>query len=56
MNSRYYIYETVIAPNPDDDSTSPLQLLGSFNSDTNAKKLLNSFISQYIPSFVSNIR
>ena len=56
MNNRYYIYDTIIAPNPEDDSISPMDLLKAFNSDSNAKALLLSFISQFIPSYPSTIR
>lgn len=44
MNNRRYIYDTVIAPNPDDDSTSPLSLLSAFVQDSNAKAQLSTFI------------
>jgi len=56
MNNRYYIYETIIAPNPQDDSISPISLLNTFKSDSNAKALLLSFIPQFISSYTSTIR
>ena len=45
MNSRMYIYDTMIAPNPDDDSTRPFSLLRTFRKDSNAKNMLKEFIS-----------
>ena len=56
MNNRYYIYDTIIAPNSDDDSIAPVYQLTSFNSDSNAKALLLTFIPQFIPSYPSTIR
>jgi len=56
MNNRYYIYDTIIAPNPEDDSIAPIDQLSSFNSNSNAKALLLTFIPQFIPSYPSTIR
>lgn len=40
MKSRHYIYDTLIAPNRLDDTTSPITLLRNFKNDINAKKTL----------------
>jgi hypothetical protein len=55
MNNRYYIYETVIAPNPSDDSQSPLSLLTAFANNANAQATLAQFVPQYIPSYQSQV-
>ena len=56
MNNRYYIYDTIVAPNPTDDLTPPLTLLYKFLTDTNAQAMLALFITQYIPSYPSTVR
>jgi hypothetical protein len=56
MNNRYYIYDTLIAPNPSDDSISPYSLLSSFVQDTNAKAQLVQFMHNYVSTYNSNVR
>lgn len=40
MNKRLYMYDVLVAPNPQDDSTRPIALLKAFSSDSNAKSML----------------
>lgn len=56
MNKRYYIYDTMVAPNPTDDSMKPLYLLNRFKGSENAKKMLSEFIPEYIKSYSSSVR
>ena len=40
MNSRYYVYDTIITPDPTDDSTRPVDMLTTYLTDTNAQAML----------------
>jgi hypothetical protein len=54
MNSRTYVYEVVVAPDTEDDSKKPIDLLNDFvDSDDDQYKLKTSmpeFLTSYIPS------
>ena len=56
MKQRYYIYDTLIAPNRADDTIRPIDLVRNFKNDQNAKDTLKEFIPQYIKSFNSPVR
>lgn len=56
MNSRTYVYEVVIAPDTEDDSKKPIELLSDFIASTNDKYRLSTFIPEYIVSYTSSIR
>lgn len=44
MNNRSYIYEIVVAPDADDDSTSPISLLNNFIGSDSQKYMLSQLI------------
>lgn len=44
MNQRYYIYDTLVAPDPVNDVVSPKNLLTEFAADANAKDMLAEFV------------
>lgn len=56
MNQRYYIYDTLIAPDPVNDVVSPKNLLNQFAADANTKNLLAEFVPEYIKSYSSPVR
>ncbi len=56
MNSRTYVYEVVIAPDTEDDSKKPIELLIDFIDSTNDKYRLFTFIPEYLISYPSSIR
>lgn len=40
MNDRFYVYDTVITPDPTDDTTKPVDLLNTYLTDANAQAML----------------
>ena len=56
MNSRSYVYEVVIAPDTEDDSKKPIELLIDFIASTNDKYRLYTFIPEYLIFYPSSIR
>lgn len=56
MNKRLYIYDILVAPNPNDDSTRPVNLLKGFNEDANAKNMLLEFVPQFLKTYTSQVR
>jgi hypothetical protein len=56
MKERYYIYDTMIAPDRIDDSVSPLSLLNTFKNDQNTKIMLKEFVPEYITTFSEPVR
>lgn len=56
MNSRTYVYEVVVAPNSEDDSKKPIDLLNDFAASTNDRYRLSTFIPEYLISYSSSTR
>lgn len=56
MNQRYYIYDTLVAPNPRNDDSRPLSILKNFAKSSNAKNMLAEFVPEYIKSYDSTVR
>jgi hypothetical protein len=56
MNSRYYVYDTLVTPNGADDTTRPIDLLNVFKNDENAKNMLLEFMPDYIKTYKSTVR
>ena len=56
MKERAYIYDTLIAPNRNDDSVRPVDLLKTFKNDQSAKDDLKSLVPEYIQTYRSPVR
>ena len=56
MKKRYYIYDTLVAPNRNDDSVKPIDLLRTFKNDQSAQEYLLGFIPEYISTYKSPVR
>lgn len=56
MNSRAYVYEVVVAPDTEDDSKKPIDLLNDFVASTTDKYRLSTFVPQYFISYTSSTR
>lgn len=56
MNKRSYIYEIVVAPDLNDDSKKPLDLLNNFAASSTQQQALLQFVSQFISSLTSTTR
>ena len=56
MNSRTYVYEVVVAPDTEDDSKKPIDLLNDFVASADDKYKLFTFIGDYVTSYSSSTR
>jgi hypothetical protein len=56
MNNRFYVYDTIITPDPTDDTIRPIDMLNNYLSDTNAQAMLKEFIPEYVSTYQSTVR
>jgi hypothetical protein len=56
MNNRTYVYEIVVAPDVNDNTVRPIDLLNTFLKSTSQQAMLLSFVPQYITTYTSTTR
>lgn len=56
MNTRIYVYEIVVAPDVDDDSVKPIDLLNTYTKDNAQRDMLLSFVPDYITFYTETTR
>lgn len=56
MNSRIYVYEVVVAPDVEDDSVKPIDLLNTHTKDSTQRAMLLSFVPDYITFYTESTR
>ena len=56
MNSRQYIYDIVIGPNPLDDTIKPLDLLDEFVEDEEQHDRIEEFLPDFDRSYIMPVR
>lgn len=56
MNTRNYIYDVVVAPDRNDDTIRPIDLLNGFIASSSSKAMLKEFIPEFILPYVSTTR
>ena len=56
MNTRIYVYEIVVAPDIEDDSIRPIDLLNTYTQDSAQRDMLLSFVPDYITSYTETTR
>lgn len=56
MNSRIFVYEIVVAPDIEDDSVRPIDLLSAYTKDYSQKDMLYASMNNYITFYTETIR